>query len=71
MRSDLEIACPAEDVVGESPFWAEEEAALYWVDILRKVVQRLEPGSGQHDRWKVPDFPTAIALRQRGGAVLV
>ena len=33
-------------IVGESPRWHEDEQALYWVDIYRPSVERLEPATG-------------------------
>lgn len=44
--------------------------ALYWVDITGHAVERFEPATGRHDRWPVPGFPEAIALREKGGAIL-
>ena len=47
-----------------------EEQALYWVDITGRAVERFEPTTGRHDRWPVPGFPEAFALRRKGGAIL-
>ena len=30
------------DILGESPIWNEDEQALYWVDIRRPAVRRLD-----------------------------
>ena len=66
----VQIAMAAADGVGESAHWSMEEQALYWVDITGRAVERFEPTTGRHDRWPVPGFPEAFALRRKGGAVL-
>ncbi len=65
-----EVAFDASDGVGESAVWSQTEKALYWVDIIDKTVQRLEIATGRHDSWQMPDFPTAVALRERNGLLI-
>jgi sugar lactone lactonase YvrE len=60
----------AKDIVGESIIWAEDEAALYWVDIGGRRIHRLEVDSGHHDVWPTPDFPTSIGIRKEGGFIV-
>ena len=55
------------DGVGEGPFWDEAEQALWWVDIAGRSVQRWQPVTGERQRWPMPDFPSAVVLRERGG----
>ncbi|MGD9507783.1 MAG: SMP-30/gluconolactonase/LRE family protein [Geminicoccaceae bacterium] len=66
----IEVALDARDGVGEGSFWDEREQALWWVDIAGKAVQRWRPETGEHHRWPMPDFPSAVVLRERGGALL-
>lgn len=66
----IEVALDARDGVGEGPFWDEAEQALWWVDIAGKAVQRWLPGTGEHRRWPMPDFPSAVVLREQGGLLL-
>jgi sugar lactone lactonase YvrE len=67
----VEIAVDANNHVGESPIWDAEEQALYWVDIIGKTISRYDPAGGDIQHWSTGDFPTAIALLERGhGAVL-
>ena len=66
----IEIAVDARDGVGEGPFWDEAEQALWWVDILGKAVQRWSPATGERRQWPMPDFPSAVVLRRRGGALV-
>ena len=30
------------DILGESPIWHEREGALYWVDVRRPAIRRLD-----------------------------
>ena len=50
------------DILGECPLWNEEQQALYWVDIRRPAVRRLDHASGRIDTWAMPDLVGAIAL---------
>ena len=42
-------------IVGESPRWHEDEQALYWVDIYRPSIERLEPATGARRTWPMPE----------------
>ena len=66
----IEIAVDARDGVGEGPFWDDADQALWWVDILGKAVQCWSPATGERQRWPMPDFPSAVALRRQGGALV-
>ena len=66
----IEVALSAADGVGEGPFWDEAEQALWWVDIAGRSVQRWQPATGDHRRWPMPDFPSAVVLREQGGLLL-
>ncbi|MBO9538794.1 SMP-30/gluconolactonase/LRE family protein [Herbaspirillum sp.] len=57
-------------LLGESPLWHAEEAALYWIDIPGKAVHRLHPDSGRHQSWPMPQEPGAIVKHARGGLVV-
>jgi len=59
----IEVACDATMTVGESPLWAPDEKALYWVDIEGFAIHRLctalaSTNSGRstarHRRWRAP-----------------
>lgn len=54
------------DILGESPIWHEGEQALYWVDIRRPAIRRLEAGSGRIDTWPMPDMVGSIAFADDG-----
>ena len=42
----VEIAVGEPFVLGESPFWDEDGAALWWVDIRAPAIHRWSPASG-------------------------
>ena len=50
------------DILGESPVWDERAQCLYWVDIRRPAIRRLDPDSGRIDTWAMPDLVGSIAL---------
>jgi sugar lactone lactonase YvrE len=66
----IDIAFDARSGVAEAPFWDADDGALWWVDITRKEVLRWRPGSETPRRWPVPDFPSAVVLRRRSGALV-
>lgn len=57
-------------LLGESPFWHPDEAALYWCDIPGRTLHRFHPGEGQHRQWPLPSDPGCIAPLP-GGALLL
>jgi sugar lactone lactonase YvrE len=54
------------DVLGESPIWNEHEQALYWVDVRRPALRRLDHVSGRVDTWSMPDLIGSIAFIDDG-----
>jgi sugar lactone lactonase YvrE len=68
--SEIQVAFATPVLLGESPFWHPEEAALYWIDIAGHAVHRLHPESGKHRSWPVPSEPGCIA-RCAGGGLIV
>jgi sugar lactone lactonase YvrE len=66
----IEIAVDARNWLGEGPFWDDREGRLWWVDIPAHEVLSWSPGEPAPQRWPVPDFPSAIVGRERGGFLL-
>jgi sugar lactone lactonase YvrE len=58
------------DILGESPLWNEEEQALYWVDIRRPAIRRLDDQTGRIETWGMPDLVGSIALAADGRLVV-
>ena len=56
--------------VGEGPVWDVAEQALYFVDILGKVVMRHDPATESTHSWPVPGIIGSMALREGGGAIV-
>ncbi len=54
------------DILGESPIWDERAQALYWVDVRRPAIQRLDHASGRVDSWSMPDLVGSIAFAENG-----
>lgn len=50
------------DVLGECPLWDDSAQCLYWVDIRRPAIRRLDHASGALDTWAMPDLVGSIAL---------
>jgi sugar lactone lactonase YvrE len=49
----IEVAARSDDVLGEGPVWDAAAGALWWVDIKRRLIHRLRPGSGEVDTWEL------------------
>ena len=60
----------APSLLGESPFWHPEEAALYWCDIPGKALNRFHPGSGAHRSWSFDSEPGCAAPLMGGDLLL-
>lgn len=48
-------------LLGESPFWHPDEAALYWCDIPGKTLNRYCPAATRHDQWHFDCEPASCA----------
>ena len=57
-------------LLGESPFWHPDEAALYWVDIPGKRLHRFHPASAAHLQWQFDTEPGCIAPLAGGQLLL-
>lgn len=59
----------ANATLGEGPMWHASSRTLFWVDVLRPAVFRLDPAIGQVGAWRCPDL-VACAIPTSGGRVL-
>jgi sugar lactone lactonase YvrE len=57
-------------LLGESPFWHPDEAALYWCDIPGKALHRWHPAQQRHTTWPQPSEPASMAPRLGGGLLV-
>jgi sugar lactone lactonase YvrE len=54
-------------LLGESPLWHPQEKKLYWVDIEKKAIHRLDPTTQQHHTWPMPTEIGCIAMSAKDG----
>ena len=54
-------------LLGESPFWHPDEAALYWCDIPGRRLNRWHPASAGHRHWEFDTEPACCAPVLGGG----
>ncbi|HZT64055.1 MAG TPA: SMP-30/gluconolactonase/LRE family protein [Burkholderiales bacterium] len=71
----IECVLQCENHLGEGPVWDVEESRLYWVDgtgrrVGKPSIWRLDPRTGKTENWALKRDVGAMALRQKGGAVL-
>lgn len=69
MADSVECVLAAGNVCGEGPVWDVADQALYWVDIPRCRIHRLDWATGKTEQWTVPAAIGCFALRRGGGLV--
>jgi sugar lactone lactonase YvrE len=57
-------------LLGESPFWHPEQAALYWCDIPGRKLNRYKPQGGEHQQWSFDSEPACCAPAMDGSLLL-
>ena len=67
---ELRCVAPVGDITGEGAVWAGDEGCLYWTDINRFLVHRLD-GAGAVRTWFFDEPATALALTERPGTLVV
>lgn len=55
--------------VGEGPVWDVQSQSLFWIDILGKLVHRLD-ADGLVKSWTVPDIIGSMAIAADGNAIV-
>lgn len=66
----MEALPVAPSLLGESPFWHPDEAAVYWCDIPGRRLNRWHPGRAEHRHWEFDTEPACCAPLLGGGLVL-
>ena len=69
--NEPEHLVPAQNQLGETPIWAPEENALYWVDWGGGPTCRFEPATGKFTTFPVSLPVTALARRASGGWIAI
>ena len=59
-----------DDILGEVPIWVAEESALYWIDVRRPALRRLNYLTGKTDVWVMPTLIGSFAVREGGGLLV-
>ncbi len=56
-------------VNGEGPYWADQEQALYWVDLPLRHLHRFDPQSGRNQTWVAPEQIGSCATTTDGDVI--
>lgn len=64
------VAANTEDVLGEVPVWDSTQGFLWWTDVFRPAIHRIDAASGKVESWTPPDKVHSFALRAMGGLVI-
>lgn len=67
----LVCVAPTGDWTGEGALWDADGNAVWWVDINRFLIHRLDAANGDVRTWFFAEPPTAIALTDRPGTFVV
>ncbi len=69
MSAAPQVRCVVEcrNVLGEGPVWDDVARVLWWIDIAKPALQRLDPATGKVDAWTLPGTVGAFVLRRDGG----
>jgi L-arabinonolactonase len=67
-KYDIEVVWEGHNLVGECPIWKSDERALYWIDVRRPSIQRLD-SSGAFSTWMMPRLIGSFAFRRNGGII--
>jgi sugar lactone lactonase YvrE len=71
MQAHPTCVLDCENELGECPIWCPTDQVLWWIDVARPTLWRFDPASGAQDSWSLPKPPTAIAMRRRGGLLIL
>ncbi len=70
VKSGLQRLPAPPALLGESPFWHPDEAALYWCDIPGRALHRWHPQNAAHRQWDLPCEPGCCAPLPGGHLLL-
>lgn len=63
---DVEHFLPVQNELGETPIWVPQEKLLYWVDIGRHMIFRMDVKTKEYESFK-PDMPVRGLCRRSSG----
>ena len=68
---DIEVVLDSAAIIGESPTWSPDEAALYWIDVKAPALYRYDPATRAQRSWQVDADLGGFALYPGAQDVLV
>ncbi len=71
MTYDIQCVAPAGDVCGEGAVWCASEAAVYWTDINRFLIHRLNTETNAVESWYFSEPVVALSLTTEEERLLV
>ena len=66
---DMQCIWNGKAVLGEGPVWDVAEQALFWVDIKKQTIHRLDPRNGAVQTWGMPGQVGCVALDYGGNFI--
>lgn len=66
----IEIFSEDRNALGEGPLWDVAEQRLYWIDSYGPAVYSCDANGKDRKSWALPEPIGALALREKGGAIL-
>lgn len=63
---DISIVYNAKNIVGESPFWCQNEKSLYWIDIVNKTLNVFNPETQDFKEWFFDDLVCGVVPTSDG-----
>ncbi|MGB2646476.1 MAG: SMP-30/gluconolactonase/LRE family protein [Pseudolabrys sp.] len=66
----VECIVQTDDVLGEVPLWHPTENALYWIDLFKPAIHRLQILDRRVKTWTPPEKLGSFALRAEGGLLI-
>jgi sugar lactone lactonase YvrE len=71
MTQEIRTVYKGGDELGEVPIWCPKTKNIWWIDVRKPNVQRLDPASGDHQVYPLPGQTVGSwAFREGGGAVV-
>jgi len=66
----VELLHETQSLLGDSPYWSARDERLYWVDILRPSVNRLDLATGREEAVALKELVGFVVERQAGGLLI-
>lgn len=71
LLAPMNVALDAGNVLGEGVLWCTRTQAVYWTDIQRGTLFRLQPSRGVLEHWPMPERLASFALCEADGWLLL